>query len=222
MPWGGGLWPPAPSSCLARAGWELAERFPSRGAGDAIASVPWEGLSGVFLVVSLSCFSFPAGFSVGKRRLVGILWEAAVVCLSVRLLSILRGWGRRDTGAPGRRDISGAAVAPAGQVCGGFAFPPPYGRCDPRSCHRAGLWCLSRNSSRINSACSVGPNPALSCAGCPGLVCHPSGWVTGVDPLGTGSGLLGPPPRLAAGCGARSSQIHVGKLRSRLGRAGKG
>lgn len=102
---GGGLRPPAPSSRLARAGWELAEPFPSRGAGDSIASVPWEGLSGVFLVVSPFCFSFPAVFWVGERRLVGILG----VCLSVRLPSILRGRGRWDTGVAGRGDISGAS-----------------------------------------------------------------------------------------------------------------
>lgn len=64
---------------------ELAEPFPSRGAGDSIASVPWEGLSGAFLVVSLLCFFSPAVSWVGPRwdsrgqsgkRLLG-------VCLSV-------------------------------------------------------------------------------------------------------------------------------------------
>lgn len=46
----------------ARRGRELAKCFPSRGAGDFIASAPWERLSGVFLVVSVLCFSFPAVF----------------------------------------------------------------------------------------------------------------------------------------------------------------
>lgn len=64
---GRGTRPPAPPSRLARAGWELAERFPSRGAGGSIASVPWEGLSGVFLVVSLFCFSSPAVLFFGRE-----------------------------------------------------------------------------------------------------------------------------------------------------------
>lgn len=146
---------------------------------------------GFFLWFLSPVFLSPPVFRLGTPP----CWDSlgfSVVCLSVRLLSILRGRGWRDTGAPGRRDISGAAVAPAGQVCGGFAFPPPYGRCDPRSCHSAGLWCPSRNSSRIHSACSVGPNPALSCAGCPGLVCHSVGGWQGMTPWGQGPGSWDP------------------------------
>lgn len=54
---------------LGREGGELAKCFPSCGAGDLIASVPWERLSGVFLVVSVFCFSFPAVFFFGWEML---------------------------------------------------------------------------------------------------------------------------------------------------------
>lgn len=95
-------------------------------------------------------------------------WEAAAVCLSVRLLSILRGRGGRDTGGPGRRDISGALGAPAGQIWDGFAFPILRGRCDPGSFHGAGLWCPSRNSWRMHSAFhGAQPSPEL-CSAAPG------------------------------------------------------
>lgn len=65
-------------------GRELAKCFPSRGAGDLIASAPWERLSGVFLVVSVFCFSFPAVFfqlgNVALLRFSRRAWKAAV-CL---------------------------------------------------------------------------------------------------------------------------------------------
>lgn len=90
-------------------GRELAKCFPSRGAGDLIASAPWERLSGVFLVVSVFCFSFPAVFfqlgNVALLRFSRRAWKAAV-CLSVceggrRARAVLSGSG----GCGGRQEL---------------------------------------------------------------------------------------------------------------------
>lgn len=90
-------------------GRELAKCFPSRGAGDLIASAPWERLSGVFLVVSVFCFSFPAVFfqlgNVALLRFSRRAWKAAV-CLSVceggrRARAVLNGSG----GCGGRQEL---------------------------------------------------------------------------------------------------------------------
>lgn len=69
---------------------------------------------------------------------------------------------------------------------------------------------------------STGPSPAPSFALLPRVPVALAGVGDGVVPLGTGSGLLGPPFCLAAECGVRSCQTQVKKLWEAPGRAGKG
>lgn len=163
---------------------------------------PGKGSVGFFLwflsCVFLSPPRWDSRAEPGKRLL--------CVCLSVRLLSILRGrgrWGRGSHGKGGHlRCCGGSRRAGLWWLC----FPSPFWPLE-----FPGLWCPSRNSSRMHPACSMGPNPALSC-GVPALCVTLWGqW---------GQGLVSRDLHLAWQLGVELFLPNPGgKLRARLGRA---
>lgn len=199
---GGGPRPPAPPSRLARAGWELAEHFPSREAEDSIASAPWEGLSGVFLVVSLLRFPFPASLGYSRRA-----WEAAVMCLFVcPSAEHPAGPGEVGHGCSWQGGTSQVLWGlPQGRPVVALLFQPFMAAVTP-GVSRAVVSFQEFLEDALSVFHGAKPSPELCCRGLVSL-----GGVGDKGPtLGTESCLLGPPRCLAAGCGACSCQIQVG------------
>lgn len=179
---------------------ELVRPFPSRRAGDLIASAPWERLSGAFLVVSAFCFSFPVVFfPLGNAALCRLRGEPGERlagceggCRTGAVLSILHGQGVRGAlGARGlilqKRGPRHCRGAPSAAVCQpGLLTAWAWQRlCFPAPHRPQWPWVCGLAFGARSHCCPPGtPGGCARCApwgqiqpaavlGCTGLVCHP-------------------------------------------------